>query len=140
VTSTEAAPPGGFFLLRWIDGSVQPARLVDSITEAVGGAAGLVLISGSHGGRSAARFAIECRPRLVLFNDAGIGLDDAGVAGLALLGQAGIPAAAVAHTSARIGDARSTYIEGWVNRANAPAQALGATPGRPVREWLPPAG
>jgi hypothetical protein len=136
----EAAHPGGFFLLRWVDGSLQRARWVDSITEAVGGEPGLVLFSGSHGGTSAARFALECRPRLVLFNDAGGGRDDAGVAGLELLQRAGIAAAAVAHASARIGEARSTYLDGCVSRANALAGALGAMPGRRVCEWLPAVG
>lgn len=136
----EAARPGGFFLVRGPDGQPLPARCVDSITEAVGGEPGLVLISGSHGGLSAARFAIECRPRLVLFNDAGVGLADAGVAGLDLLQHAGIAAAAVAHTSARIGEARSTYLDGCISRTNALADARGARPGLRVCVWLPALG
>jgi len=116
-----------------------PLLLVDSITEAVGGAAGCVLVSGSHGGLSAGRFALQARPLLVVFNDAGIGKDEAGIAALGLLQQTGVAACAVAHDSARIGDARSTLEDGVISRANAAAQVLGARPGQVLREWLLPA-
>jgi hypothetical protein len=116
-----------------------PLRLVDSITEAVGGPAGCVLVSGSHGGLSAGRFALQAQPLLVVFNDAGIGRDEAGVAALALLQDVGVAACAVAHDSARIGEARSTLDDGVVSRANAAAEALGARPGQALRAWLLPA-
>jgi hypothetical protein len=113
-----------------------PLVLVDSITEAVGGPAGCVLVSGSHGGISAGRFALQAMPVLVVFNDAGIGKDEAGVAALGLLQRAGVAACAVAHHSARIGDARSTLDDGVISRANAAAAALGARSGVALREWL----
>ncbi len=113
-----------------------PVLLVDSITEAVEGGAGCVVVSGSHGGLSAGRFALQARPLLAVFNDAGIGLDEAGVAGLALLQQHGIAACAVAHDSARIGEAASTLATGVVSRANDAALALGCRPGRALREVL----
>jgi hypothetical protein len=87
---------------------------------------GAVVVTGSHGGRSAAHFALSHGPCFVVFNDAGGGLDDAGVSGLALLDEAGIAACTVAHTSARIGDARSTFTTGVVSHVNRTAQALGA--------------
>lgn len=59
--------------------------VVDSITEAVGRAAGCIVVSGSHGGASAARFAIQAQVRLAVFNDAGVGRDGTGIAGLGLL-------------------------------------------------------
>ena len=135
-----AALPGGFFVVRWADGTAQRARCVDSITEAVGGELGLVLFSGSHGGRSAARFALQAAPQLVVFNDAGIGRDEAGIAGLVLLEEAGIAALAVSHKRARIGEAWSSYLDGRVSRANSPAQSLRATPQRRICEWLPRLG
>jgi hypothetical protein len=113
-----------------------PVLLVDSITEAIDGGAGCIVVSGSHGGVSAGRFALQARPKLVVFNDAGIGLDEAGVAGLALLQQQGIAACAVAHTSARIGEASSTLASGVISRANDAARTLGLTPGVRLRDWL----
>jgi hypothetical protein len=127
-----AAHPGGFFL-----GS--PLRVLDSITEAVGGPPGQAVVSGSHGGISAGRFAIEARVRLAVFNDAGVGLDDAGIAALPLLQAHGIAACTVAHDTARIGEAASTLATGVISHANAPAAALGARPGLALSAWLQPA-
>lgn len=119
-----------------VRGLIDKPLLVDSITEAVGRGAGRVVVSGSHGGLSSARFAIETAPRLVVFNDAGMGKDAAGIAGLALLQTHGIAACTVAHTSARIGQARSTLEDGVVSHANGAAAALGVAPGRPLRQAL----
>jgi len=108
--------------------------LLDSVTEGGEEQTGAIVITGSHGGRSAAGYALRYRPLLVVFNDAGIGKDEAGVAGLGVLEDAGIAAAAVAHTSARIGEAKDTWESGVLSRVNAPAQALGLGPGMRVRE------
>jgi hypothetical protein len=92
-----------------------PARrlvVVDSITEVVNGAAGAV------------------------FNDAGVGRDDAGIAALGLLQGAAIAACTVAHTSARIGDARSTLEDGRLTHCNAAATALGANARMKCRAWV----
>ncbi|MDP2065941.1 MAG: hypothetical protein Q8K38_08240 [Burkholderiaceae bacterium] len=104
-------------------------RIVDSITELTPLDAGCIAISGSHGGVSSARFALAARPLLSVFNDAGIGKDGAGLAGLALLQARGLAACAVAHTSARIGDAASTLNDGIISHANAAALAMGVRPG-----------
>jgi hypothetical protein len=109
-------------------------RIVDSITQLGPADAGCVAVSGSHGGVSAARFALESRPFLSVFNDAGGGKDDAGYAGLALLQSHGLAACTVAHTSARIGDARSTLEEGFISRVNEAAAALGIEAGQSCRE------
>ncbi len=129
MTHDEAAHPGGFFL-------GAPIRVLDSITEAVGGAPGQVVVSGSHGGVSAGRFALEARVLLAVFNDAGVGLDDAGIAALVLLQAHGIAACTVAHDTARIGEAASTLATGVVSHANAAAAVLGARPGLALRAWL----
>jgi hypothetical protein len=110
--------------------------LVDSITEAIDSGAGRIVVTGSHGGLSAGRFALQARPLLAVFNDAGIGLDDAGVAGLALLQRHGIAACTVAHDSARIGEAASTLRTGVVSRANDAARDLGLAPGQALAAWL----
>ncbi len=113
-----------------------PLLLADSITEAVDAGAGCVVVSGSHGGTSAGRFALQAGVKLAVFNDAGGGLDGAGIAALALLQQHGVAACTVAHDSARIGEAASTWATGVVSHANAAAQALGAQPGLSVQAWL----
>lgn len=129
----EAAHPGGFFL------GGAPLRVLDSITEAIGGPPGQVVVSGSHGGLSAGRFAIEAQVRFVVFNDAGVGLDGAGIAALPLLQARGVAACTVAHTTARIGEAASTLATGVVSHANAAALALGVRIGVRLRDGLPPA-
>ncbi|WP_312303186.1 hypothetical protein [Pulveribacter sp.] len=109
--------------------AVAPLRVVDSITELRAGDAGCVAVSGSHGGHSAAQYAIAARPLLSVFNDAGVGRDDAGIAALHLLQAQGLAAALVGHDSARIGEARSTLEDGVIRHANALARALGVRPG-----------
>ncbi len=110
--------------------------VVDSITQAMGRGAGAVVVSGSHGGLSAANFALAAAPYAVVFNDAGVGKDDAGIAALALLQSAGIAACTVAHTSARIGDAQSTLHEGRLTHCNARARILHAQPGMACQDWV----
>ena len=112
--------------------------LVDSISELKPGerCAGALAISGSHGGNVAARFAIAAGVRLAVFNDAGVGRDGAGIAGLALLDAAGIAACTVSHLSARIGEAASTLADGVISHANRAAIAHGAAAGMRLREWL----
>ncbi len=128
--NTETAREGGLLALG------RPLLLLDSIAAVAPGAAGQVVVSGSHGGASAARYALAARPLLTVFNDAGGGKDDAGIVGLAMLQAEGLAAVTVAHTSARIGEARSTLDEGVVSQANAAAVALGAKNGQRLRDWL----
>ena len=110
--------------------------LVDSITEAIGSGKGALVVSGSHGGISAGRFALEAGARLAVFNDAGVGRDGAGIAGLTLLQSHGMAACAVSHDSARIGEAASAYEDGVISHVNAAAAAMGAAPGRRLKDWL----
>ncbi len=110
--------------------------VIDSIAKVTPMAQGCYVVCGSHGALSAARFVVEVKPALVVFNDAGGGKDDAGIAGLDLLQQCGIPAAAVAHTSARIGDGADTWAGGIVSRANPLAEALGLKPGAVLQDEL----
>lgn len=113
-----------------------PLLLVDSITEAIGPGAGCVVVSGSHGGTSAGRFALQAAVKLAVFNDAGVGKDEAGIAALALLQHHGVAACTVAHDTARIGEARSTLETGVISHVNAAAAALGARPGLALQTWL----
>ncbi len=111
-------------------------RIVDSITELHASDGGCIAISGSHGGLSAARYALAVRPRLTVFNDAGVGLDDAGIAALPVMQAHGLAACTVAHTSAHIGEARSTLATGVVSHVNAQASAMGLAPGQAVHSAM----
>jgi len=104
-------------------------RVVDSITELQPADAGCIALSGSHGGLSSARYALAARPLLSVFNDAGVGLGEAGIAGLDFLQTHGLAACAVSHMSARIGLAASTLESGVVSHTNAAAEALGICTG-----------
>ena len=95
-----------------------------------------IVLTGSHGGLLGGKpeTALKYDVRAVFYNDAGIGIDAAGVSRLPPLDARGIPAATVATASARIGDARSTYEDGILSRVNQRAAALGLKPGMTARE------
>ncbi len=95
---------------------------------------GAVLVVGSHGGVIAACLAASAGARAIVFNDAGVGKDGAGIAGLAYLERIGTAAVTVAHTSARIGDGADALARGVVSHANALAAALGVAAGMRCRE------
>lgn len=106
---------------------------MDSISLIAPGDAGAIVVSGSHGGASSGAFAAMHPPALVLFNDAGGGKNGAGIASLRRLDAAGIAAAAVAHDSARIGDALDAWENGMVSHSNGRAAQAGVAPGLPVK-------
>jgi hypothetical protein len=110
--------------------------LLDSITQVDKLHAGLCVVTGSHGGVSAARYANEVAARVYVFNDAGVGKDVAGIAALALLDVKGIAAVTVAHDSARIGEARDTWDSGVISHRNATAGRIGLQPGARLSEAL----
>ncbi|MBN9090812.1 MAG: hypothetical protein J0J01_28190 [Reyranella sp.] len=93
-----------------------------------------VAATGSHGALIAGTTTAPMRPRLILFNDAGPGIERAGIQGLAVLEQAGVAAVAVAARSARIGDGRSTLQDGTISAVNRPASGLGARVDDPALE------
>lgn len=99
---------------------------------------GAIVVTGSHGGLPAGSVdrAIKARPLIAIFNDAGVGIDDAGIARLPVLDRQGVAAACVSTGSARIGDARSTFETGIVSFANEKALALGARPGVRIRHLI----
>jgi hypothetical protein len=101
--------------------------LLDSIAHIGNAHANSVVISGSHGGRSAAEFviALSQKPSCVFFNDAGGGKDDAGKVALQILQAHGIPCACYSHMSARIGDAQDGYENGFISGFNPLAKVLG---------------
>lgn len=112
-----------------------PAVLAaDSVTELGAEHRGAVVVAGSHGGRIAASYASQGGVHAAIFNDAGIGKDQAGITGLAALEAIGMAAAAVSHQTARIGDGAHTLENGVVSRVNALAAACGVRAGMKARE------
>ncbi len=129
------------------DGHGPGLRVVDSITDLpklspdVPGSGGTptrgaarVAVAGSHGGEYSGRFALSAGLSGVIFHDAGLGLDAAGVAGLALLDRSGVAAAAVAAASARIGDGGDVHRRGVISQLNQAAWRCGVRAGMPCQE------
>ena len=101
--------------------------LLDSIALIDSSNAGTIVVTGSHGGRSAAGFVVDVskKPLAVFFNDAGGGKDDAGKVGLGMLQAIGVPAACYSHMSARIGDAQDGLDNGILTDMNDLAKQIG---------------
>jgi len=93
-----------------------------------------VVVDASHFGINVGEMALKSGIRGMIGNDAGIGLDDAGIAGLKLLEKHGIPAAAVSHMSAQISIGTSTYEEGKISVVNEAARKLGIVIGMSAKE------
>jgi len=110
-----------------------PAILLDSITDADVATSGRVVVCGSHGGLYPGAVASLAGVSAVLFNDAGIGLNRAGVAGVLALADVGMAAAAVDCQSCHIGSARDTMARGIISTTNSGARRLGITPGMSAR-------
>ena len=110
--------------------------IMDSITKVTPDDAGQHVVSASHGGASSGEFALEVPLGSVFFNDAGVGKDNAGIAALDMLQKRGVAAAAVAHTSGRIGDSMDMWENGVLSHVNAVGKAAGLAPGARVRTVL----
>jgi hypothetical protein len=98
------------------------------------GAAGKVLVAGSHGGLIAAFLGAKAGVHALILNDAGLGKDRAGIAGLAYLEDIGMAAAAVDCMSARIGDGADMLARGVISHANAYAALRGVVAGQACRD------
>lgn len=104
--------------------------VTDSVTlcgDHVDGA--VVVVAGSFAGALSFGFVLPRGPRGLIAHDAGVGLDGAGISGLPLADRCGVPAAAVATMSARLGDGRSVLEDGVLSHVNGRAAALGLRPG-----------
>lgn len=108
--------------------------VADSVTHLGAEDVGKVAVVASHGGSFSAACALERGVRAVILNDAGVGLDGAGIAGLSMLDQKGIPAAAVSHLSALPGCGRAMWKSGVISHANSAASLLGVAPGQSCRD------
>jgi len=134
-TPPDSVPDHGTARYRLRDGDT-PVWGMDSLSLIRPEDAGCVVVTGSHGARLAGEDESYVRTDVAgaVFNDAGGGTDDAGTSRLPMLAEHGVPAATVAADSARIGDGRETW-QGTLSAVNAPARALGASPGDDCPEF-----
>ena len=76
----------------------------DSVTQIDDRASGRVVVAASHGGKFSVQLALGIGVGALIVCDAGVGLENAGIAGLLYAEEYGTPCAAVDFQSARIGD------------------------------------
>jgi hypothetical protein len=97
-----------------------------------------IIVTGSHGGLLGGRAesAIKWPVAAAIYNDAGVGIEQAGIGRLAALDARGIAAATVSAWSARIGDGRSTLEDGYITYLNACAMRAGGEVGISCREFV----
>jgi uncharacterized protein YunC (DUF1805 family) len=93
-----------------------------------------VVIDGSHFGVNSAKMAVDAAVKGRIGNDAGIGKNSAGIAGLNILEKVGIPGAAVSSMSAKIGVGMSTWDTGKVSTVNESARKIGVKVGMTTKE------
>ncbi len=115
---------------------VREPVVLDSVTHMSVEHRGRISYCGSHGGVYAAYYAAAKGIAAIILNDAGIGREQAGIAGLTLLEKLGVPAAAISHMSARIGEGQDGVARGVLTTVNGPAAKFGLKPGQPCREAL----
>jgi ribosomal protein L12E/L44/L45/RPP1/RPP2 len=99
--------------------------------------AGSIVVTASHGALLAGQrdSAVSADVLAAVFNDAGVGIDDAGISRLPALDERNIAGVTVSASSARIGDARSAWETGRISHANKRATQLGAVNGMSLPEF-----
>jgi hypothetical protein len=103
--------------------------VTDSVTMLGSDARGRAAIAASHGGVYAAYLAAKAGLKAVILSDAGVGRERAGIGGLAYLAGMGVPAAAIGHRTARIGDGVDCAKRGIITYVNERAAAVGIRAG-----------
>lgn len=100
--------------------------------------AGHVVVTGSHGGLLGGRpeTAVKADVLAALYNDAGSGIEGAGLSRLPALDARGIAGACVSCFSARIGDGMSTWEDGFVSAVNGVAAARRGAVGQSARDFV----
>lgn len=100
--------------------------------------AGQIVVTGSHAAlfRGQPDNVVNQDVAAIFFNDAGVGLDGAGVKRLPTLDARGIIAGAVSATSAPIGNATAIYEHGVLYHLNAHALAAGGAIGMRLKAFV----
>ncbi|MCB1510558.1 MAG: hypothetical protein KDJ36_06605 [Hyphomicrobiaceae bacterium] len=110
--------------------------VLDSVTHLTDADRGRAALCASHGGLYAGYHAAKMGVGALILNDAGIGLDSAGIAGVKLLDDLGTPAAAMGNRTARIGDGADGLARGRLTYVNPTAEQLGVEIGQTCREAM----
>jgi hypothetical protein len=95
---------------------------------------GDVFVDGSHCGKNVGEMTLHSGVGAMIGNDAGMGKNNAGIVALKMCDEKGIPAAAVAAMSAKIGSGKSTYEQGRISVANETAKKIGVAVGMSAKE------
>ena len=106
----------------------------DFVTQIDDRASGRVVVAASHGGKFSVQLALGIGVGALIVCDAGVGLENAGIAGLLYAEEYGTPCAAVDFQSARIGDGADCVLRGRIAFANMPARELGIHSGMWVKD------
>lgn len=112
--------------------------VMDSISLVLPEDAGQIIVAASHGAcpGGKAEMAVKYPVFAAVTNDADRGIDDAGVSRLPAMNQRGIAGACLSAFSARIGDGRSMYEDGYVSALNEIAERYGGKIGQSCREFV----
>jgi uncharacterized protein YunC (DUF1805 family) len=108
--------------------------IVDTTSDVNEGNSNDIIITGSHSGKNSGEYLSSLNIKGVIGNDGGMGKENAGIAGLQILEECGIPAATVSAMSAKIGNGTSTYERGKISAVNESAKKLGITASMPAKE------
>ena len=93
-----------------------------------------VICSGANSSRVFSDGVLRMAAKGAIANDAGIAKNNTAVEGVKLLGERGIPAAAAATMSARLGEGLSTWNDGIISVVNPVAAARGVKVGMSAKE------
>ena len=93
-----------------------------------------VLVTAGHTGRSAVPYLRRAAAWGFICSDGGRGMDDSGMAGLAIVEADGLAGATVDATRARMGSGLSHYHDGVISARNSLAAARGVEVGMPCPE------
>jgi hypothetical protein len=123
-------------MLRQVVGEIAGRRIVamDSISIVTPEDRGQVVIAASNGGVASGVVARQYGCAFVALNDAGIGKDEAGIAGLSAIDAVAIPGVGVSHDSAEISNGLDTWENGVVTYVNATAARLGFRSGERLKD------
>jgi hypothetical protein len=137
----ETAPPeiagGKRYVLRDVAGEPKVLAL-DAAPLLVPEDAGSIAVTASHAAlfRGQPDNVIGPAVLAIFFNDAGVGLDGAGINRLPTLDDRNIAAGTVSAESAAIGDARSGYEHGIISHLNHTAEAWSGVVGQPLKAFI----
>ncbi|MFA7670050.1 MAG: hypothetical protein WCX93_11940 [Burkholderiaceae bacterium] len=121
-----------------VEGGRRRIILLDSASLVGPEDSGQIIVTASHGALVGGKPAMALRTDgyAAVFSDAGGGMEDAGYTRLPALDERGIAAFTVSAASARIGDARSIYMDGIISAANRKAASMGCRVGEAARPLL----